>query len=148
MRDDLCSNMWLRLARRRITLPVPVSRNRFPAPLWVFIFGMVAVVSVSLSRRGVYRGRPAHAAVTDPGAGPFGRATGDQSGRGCCRLGRARYRRAVGGGLAPRPLRRPSPRPACLSGCAPPAPPRGRPRRAAPHGGHPLHAPPRPPPPE
>src|SRR5580693_233376 len=41
--------MWLRLARRRITLPVPVSRNRFLAPLWVFIFGMVAVVSVSQS---------------------------------------------------------------------------------------------------
>src|SRR6516165_5021966 len=46
--------MWLRLARRRITLPVPVSRNRFPAPLWVFIFGMVAVVSVSLSITAVF----------------------------------------------------------------------------------------------
>jgi hypothetical protein len=34
------------LARRRITLPVLVSRNRFAAPLCVFIFGMVAVVSV------------------------------------------------------------------------------------------------------
>src|SRR5260370_26150146 len=116
MRDALCANMWLRLARRRIPLPVPVRRNRFPAPLWVFIFGMVAVVSVSLSRRGVYRGRPAHAAVTDPGAGPFGRATGDQSGRCCYRLGRTRYRGAVGGGLARRRLGRRCRDPATLSG--------------------------------
>src|SRR5260370_19447905 len=116
MRDDLCSNMWLRLARRRITLPVPVSRNRFPAPLWVFIFGMVAVVSVSLSRRGVYRGRPTHAAVTDPGAGPFGRATGYQSSRCCYRLGRTRDRGAVGGGLARRRLRPRWREPAGLSG--------------------------------
>jgi hypothetical protein len=28
-----------------MTFPVPVSRNRFLAPLCVFIFGMVAVVS-------------------------------------------------------------------------------------------------------
>jgi hypothetical protein len=28
--------------------PVPVSRNRFAVPLCVFIFGMVAVVSVSV----------------------------------------------------------------------------------------------------
>jgi len=34
------------LARRRITFPEPVSRNRFLAPLCVFIFGMVAVVSI------------------------------------------------------------------------------------------------------
>ena len=34
------------LARRRITLPLPVIRNRFAAPLCVFIFGMVAVVSI------------------------------------------------------------------------------------------------------
>jgi hypothetical protein len=34
------------LARRRITFPEPISRNRLPAPLCVFIFGMVAVVSV------------------------------------------------------------------------------------------------------
>src|SRR4029077_16783678 len=39
----LCSSRWFRFARRRITLPVAVSRNRFPAPLWGFIFGMVAV---------------------------------------------------------------------------------------------------------
>src|SRR5260370_5096472 len=90
MRDDLCSNMWLRLARRRITLPVPVSRNRFPAPLWVFIFGMVAVVSVSLSRRGVYHAPPTHAAVTNPGASPFGRTTDDQSTLCCTRLVRTR----------------------------------------------------------
>src|SRR5215831_7143057 len=42
-RLGLCSSRWFRFARRRITLPVAVSRNRFPAPLWVFIFGMVAV---------------------------------------------------------------------------------------------------------
>jgi hypothetical protein len=36
------------LARRRITLPVPVSLKRFAVPLWVFIFGMVAVVSSSV----------------------------------------------------------------------------------------------------
>src|SRR5882724_3401515 len=36
----LCSSRWLRLARRRMTLPVPVSRNRLLAPLCVFIFGM------------------------------------------------------------------------------------------------------------
>jgi hypothetical protein len=64
--------MWLRLARRRITLPVPVSRNRFPAPLWVFIFGMVAVVSVSLSsnrgisNHGAYRGLPGTQRLPSP----------------------------------------------------------------------------------
>src|SRR4029077_13897078 len=45
-RLDLCSSRWFMLARRRITLPVAVNRNRFAAPLCVFIFGMVAVVSV------------------------------------------------------------------------------------------------------
>ena len=44
--------LWLRLARRRITLPVPVSLKRFAAPLWVFIFGMVAVVSSICVRPG------------------------------------------------------------------------------------------------
>jgi hypothetical protein len=39
------------LARRRITLPVAVSRNRLAAPLCVFIFGMVAVVSVPVAAR-------------------------------------------------------------------------------------------------
>jgi hypothetical protein len=29
-----------------MTLPVPVSRNRLAVPLCVFIFGMVAVVSI------------------------------------------------------------------------------------------------------
>src|SRR5205809_1013931 len=32
-----------------MTLPVPVSRNRLPAPLCVFIFGMVAVVSIRVT---------------------------------------------------------------------------------------------------
>jgi len=32
-----------------MTLPVPVSRNRFAVPLCVFIFGMVAVVSIPVS---------------------------------------------------------------------------------------------------
>src|SRR5579875_1879347 len=31
--EGLCSNRWLRLARRRMILPVPVSRNRLLAPL-------------------------------------------------------------------------------------------------------------------
>src|SRR5215831_8892538 len=39
-RLDLCSSRWFRLARRRITLPVPVSRNRLADPLWVFILGI------------------------------------------------------------------------------------------------------------
>jgi hypothetical protein len=39
------------LARRRITLPVAVSRNRFAVPLCVFIFGMVAVVSILVAVR-------------------------------------------------------------------------------------------------
>src|SRR5215471_3735973 len=39
-RLGLCSSRWFRLARRRITLPVPVSRNRFADPLWVFILGI------------------------------------------------------------------------------------------------------------
>jgi hypothetical protein len=33
------------LARSRITLPEPVILNRLAAPLCVFIFGMVAVIS-------------------------------------------------------------------------------------------------------
>src|ERR1700761_3032655 len=51
MRDDLCSSRWFFPARRRITLPVPVSLNRFAVPLWVFIFGMVAVVSLVVRAR-------------------------------------------------------------------------------------------------
>src|SRR5579875_1768341 len=51
-RDGLCSSRWLRLARRRITLPEPVSLKRFPAPLCVFIFGMVAVVSIHVRAAG------------------------------------------------------------------------------------------------
>src|SRR5581483_8570884 len=42
----LCSSRWFLLARRRITLPEPVSLNRFLAPLCVLVFGMVAVVSL------------------------------------------------------------------------------------------------------
>jgi hypothetical protein len=45
-----------------MTLPVPVSRNRFAVPLCVFIFGMVAVVSIRVAAAA---GR---AAVTDPDA--------------------------------------------------------------------------------
>src|SRR5271155_3507775 len=109
--------MWLRLARRRITLPVPVNRNRFPAPLWVFIFGMVAVVSVSLSYRGGYRSLPRHAQQSPSPALALRRArglpprrqktaTGDRSGRCCYRLGRTRYHGAVAGGLVRRRLGR------------------------------------------
>jgi hypothetical protein len=32
-------------------LPVPVSRNRFAVPLCVFIFGMVAFVSIRIAAR-------------------------------------------------------------------------------------------------
>jgi hypothetical protein len=46
-----------------MTLPVPVSRNRFAVPLCVFIFGMVAVVSIPVAAAAAGR-----AAVTDPGA--------------------------------------------------------------------------------
>src|SRR6267154_954434 len=45
-RLDLCSSRWFMLARRRITLPPAVILNRRAAPLWVFIFGMLAVVSI------------------------------------------------------------------------------------------------------
>src|SRR5690348_4971174 len=50
----LCSNRCLRFARRRSTLPVPVSRKRLFAPLCVFIFGMLAVVFRLL--RALWRG--------------------------------------------------------------------------------------------
>src|SRR5580700_9441469 len=99
--------MWLRLARRRITLPVPVSRNRFPAPLWVFIFGMVAVVSVSLSPAAAFTAvgqgtRHSQSPALALSAGPPG-----ISPAGCCyRLGRTRYRGALGGRLARRRLGR------------------------------------------
>jgi hypothetical protein len=46
-----------------MTLPVPVSRNRFAVPLCVFIFGMVAVVSIPVAAAAA-----GHAAVTYPGA--------------------------------------------------------------------------------
>jgi hypothetical protein len=39
-RDDLCSRRWRFPARSCMTLPVPVKRNRFFAPLCVFIFGI------------------------------------------------------------------------------------------------------------
>src|SRR5580704_6384058 len=101
MRDDLCSNMWLRLARRRITLPVPVSRNRFLAPLWVFIFGMVAVVSVSLSLTAVFTAaRQRTQRSLSPAPGPFGGPPGISPAGYCYRLGRTRYHGALVGGLA------------------------------------------------
>jgi len=33
--------IWLLNALFRLTLPEPVTENRFAAPLWVFIFGML-----------------------------------------------------------------------------------------------------------
>src|SRR3954454_9957448 len=39
---DLCSSRWRPPACSRMTLPVPVRRKRFFAPLCVFIFGMGA----------------------------------------------------------------------------------------------------------
>src|SRR5580693_1557693 len=108
--------MWLRLARRRITLPVPVSRNRFAAPLWVFIFGMVAVVSVSLSPAAAFTavGQCTQQLLSPAlalSAGPPGMSPA----RCCYRLGRTRYRGAVGGGLARRRLGRHRRDPAALS---------------------------------
>src|SRR5664279_3297175 len=47
--EDLCSSRWRPPACSRMTLPVPVRRKRFLAPLWVFIFGMVPI---SFSRAG------------------------------------------------------------------------------------------------
>src|SRR5690606_15112568 len=44
--EGLCSSRWFLLARRRITLPEPVTLKRFLAPLCVLVFGMVAVVSL------------------------------------------------------------------------------------------------------
>src|SRR6476661_3945713 len=41
-REDLCSSRWRPPACSRMTLPVPVRRKRFFAPLCVFIFGMGA----------------------------------------------------------------------------------------------------------
>src|SRR5262249_19694179 len=43
-RLGLCSNRCLRFARRGITFPVPVSRERLFAPLCVFLFCMLGVV--------------------------------------------------------------------------------------------------------
>jgi hypothetical protein len=45
------------LARSRITLPLPVILNRLAAPLCVFIFGMVAVVSSFLPPGGSFASR-------------------------------------------------------------------------------------------
>ena len=41
---DLCSSMWLEYARRPRSLPVPVLRNRFLVPEWVFIFGIGPII--------------------------------------------------------------------------------------------------------
>src|SRR5437588_67109 len=40
---DFFSRMWVEKARRPLTFPVAVTRKRFLAPEWVFIFGMSAV---------------------------------------------------------------------------------------------------------
>src|ERR671936_211648 len=37
---DLCSRLWLRIACRRSSFPLPVSLNRFFAPLRVFVLGI------------------------------------------------------------------------------------------------------------
>ena len=55
------------LARRRITLPLPVIRNRFAVPLCVFIFGMVAVVSIFMcASRHDCHARSGHAVMGVP----------------------------------------------------------------------------------
>jgi len=39
--DVFLVRIWLLNALFRFTFPVPVTENRFAAPLWVFIFGML-----------------------------------------------------------------------------------------------------------
>ena len=51
------------LARRRITLPPAVIRNRRAAPLWVFIFGMVAVVSIVMCQKARLSSAAGHAVM-------------------------------------------------------------------------------------
>src|SRR5204863_5103545 len=46
----LCSRLWLFIACRRVSFPVPVSLNRFLAPLCVFCLGIVFVYSCTLRR--------------------------------------------------------------------------------------------------
>src|SRR5437868_14464039 len=46
----LCSRLWLFIACRRVSFPVPVSLNRFLAPLCVFCLGIVFVYSRILRR--------------------------------------------------------------------------------------------------
>ena len=41
------SRMWLVMAWRALTLPLPVILKRFFAPEWVFIFGMDRLVKQS-----------------------------------------------------------------------------------------------------
>src|SRR5690606_38980918 len=48
--DGLCSSRCRRLAFWRISLPLPVTLMRFLIPLWVFIFGMAALVLLALRR--------------------------------------------------------------------------------------------------
>jgi hypothetical protein len=45
--DDFFVRIWLLNALFRLTFPVPVKLNRFLAPLWVFIFGMLHVPAIS-----------------------------------------------------------------------------------------------------
>src|SRR5712691_2925909 len=47
---DFFSSRWLFIARRRSTLPVPVSLNRFFVALCVFCFGIVSRSSCVLGR--------------------------------------------------------------------------------------------------
>src|SRR3712207_6907641 len=48
---DFFSRLWLFIARRRRSFPVPVSLNRFFAPLCAFCFGIVSRHSRVLRRR-------------------------------------------------------------------------------------------------
>src|SRR5688500_3057428 len=69
---DLCSSRWRPPACSRMTLPVPVRRKRFFAPLCVFIFGMGA----DLLRVACVSGRTWSVV---PGALASGRVTGRRS---------------------------------------------------------------------
>src|SRR5215213_3642008 len=72
-REVFSSNLWTLLACSRMTLPLPLMRNRFLVPLWVFIFGMAAVLLVVWSGRWarilVHRGRPSAEGTVHPAVG-------------------------------------------------------------------------------
>ena len=53
-REDLCSKRWRLPARSCMTLPVPVRRKVFFAPLWVFIFGIASSFLYSSTSKTIF----------------------------------------------------------------------------------------------